>query len=404
MRWLAAFVILFCVPAQAQQALDPADARLELHLEERAHTPHPGEMILLSIQGTFRVPVVREKLLQPALDGLDWMQLGEDRWFKEMEDGFEVLKFERRMALFPQAPGEVEISPFTHRLDLLNRRGREVKIELVSDSATLSTEPRPEIADWWFPVRGLEIEDNWSNQPEALDPGSAALRIVSLIIDGSPPQRIPPMPEMTGAGAHIFPHPEHRIVSLGPDGPITRVFWRWTIRPEQGSAGYLDPMRIAYFDAESREAKEVTLSAQRVAYLDGPQAVVDNSAPVPNQQVEPAQQGSVQPPFALPGFALPLVLALGALLGLVLSLGHGSWRLPLWLQGPADAVGFRRAARRGDLAAMRLHAHRIVARRGAATPDSLKRLDRALYGSGASTPSPRELLTAMRPLIAAQRS
>ncbi|MEM1299094.1 MAG: hypothetical protein AAGH68_07410, partial [Pseudomonadota bacterium] len=223
MRWLLALLIS-SLPAQAQQGIDPGDIRLELVLEERDHAPLQGEMILLSIQGTYKIPVVREKMHQPVLDGFDWMQLGEDRWYKEREDGFEVLKMERRMALFPQRTGELEVPAFTHGLEMLGRNGRTVPVDHVSNSLSLSVAPRPDTGGWWFPVRGIEIADNWSNQPEALAAGAAALRVVSLVVDGTAPQRIPPMPEMTGAGAFIFPHPEHRIVALGPNGPRTRVF------------------------------------------------------------------------------------------------------------------------------------------------------------------------------------
>ena len=208
MRWLCLLLVLFGASlAHAQQSVEPGDIKLELELEERAQPPHPGEMILLTIHGTYRIPVVRENLVQPALDGIDWMQLGEDHWYKAFEDGFEVLKLMRRMALFPQRSGDIEIPPFTHELDLIPRQRAEVSVELVSNSLTLTAAPPLETADWWFPVRNLEIADQWSNQPEALDPGSAALRVVTLIVDGAPPQRIPPMPEMTGAGAFIFPHP-----------------------------------------------------------------------------------------------------------------------------------------------------------------------------------------------------
>ncbi|MEO1492184.1 MAG: hypothetical protein AAFV19_08535 [Pseudomonadota bacterium] len=395
MRWLISLVLLLApFEALAQQAIDPADARLELHLEDRPHLSHPDEMVLLSIQGTFRIPVVREKLIQPDLTGLDWMQLGEDRWYKEMEDGFEVLKFERRMALFPQAPGEIEIAPFTHRLDLLNRRGREMKTELVSDTATLKSVPGPESEDWWFPVRALEVNDSWSNQPEALDPGSAALRIVALTIDGSPPQRIPPMPEMTGAGAHIFPHPEHRIVALGPDGPRTRVFWRWTIRPEQGSAGYLDPIRLTYFDAQTRETKEITLSAQRVAYLGGPQQVTASSGHA-TDPVRLADGEGISLP-TVPGFALPLMLGLGLLAGMATAFGRGAWQLPRRVLFEWDLAALRSAARRGDVSGVRKRAYRTLTVHGAPVPDAVLDLDRALYGPHATKPDLAAVASSVR--------
>ena len=214
MRWLALLLTFWPFAAGAQQGIEPDDIRIELELEERAHAPHPGEMVLLSIHGTYKIPVVREKLVQPGLDGFDWMQLGEDRWYKDREDGFEVLKLERRMALFPQTSGRVEVPAFTHALEMLSRDGRTVPVEVASNPVSLDVAPARLGDGWWFPVRRIDISDSWSNQPEALDTGGAALRIITLTVEGTAPQRIPPMPEMTGAGAHIFPHPEHRVVSL----------------------------------------------------------------------------------------------------------------------------------------------------------------------------------------------
>ena len=365
--------------AQDQDSIAPDDMRLELVLEERAHAPHPGEMILLSIHGTFKIPVVRENLRQPDLEGFDWMQLGEDRWYKAREDGFEVLKFERRMALFPQRSGAIPIAPFVHALEMLDRQGRTVAIDEVSNAVTVTAAPMPDAQDWWFPVRALEISDAWSNQPEALDPGSAALRIVALTVMGTAPQRIPPMPELTGAGAHIFAHPEHKIVALGPDGPVTRVFWRWTVRPQEGSAGYLNPVDLVYFDTEARARKTITLAAQRVAHTGGATAIRPGAT-------EPGRDMDVAGPVAgagvaLPGWAVPLAGLAGAIAGLgwsVWAWGQAGMRLPGWLRADADRRGLRIAVRRGDQAGVRRHARAVAGHQTA----GLARLEAALFGAG----------------------
>ncbi len=119
MRSLVLILALLPWTAFAQQGIEPDDIRLELNLEERPHPPHVGEMILLLIRGSYKVGVVREALKQSPMSGLDWMQLGEDRWYKAREDGFEVLKFERRMALFPPKAGPVAILPFPHEPEVL---------------------------------------------------------------------------------------------------------------------------------------------------------------------------------------------------------------------------------------------------------------------------------------------
>ena len=396
MRWLVLLLALWPLAAAAQQGIEPDDIRIELELEQRAHPPHPGEMILLSIHGTYKIPVVREKLVQPPLDGFDWMQLGEDRWYKAREDGFEVLKLERRMALFPQAPGRIEVPAFTHALEMLARNGRTVPVEVVSDSVTLEVAPDAQVDGWWFPVRQIEISDSWSNQPEALDPGGAALRIITLTVEGTAPQRIPPMPEMTGAGAHIFPHPEHRVVALGPNGPVSRVFWRWTVRPMEGSAGYLNPMVLGYFNTETRETVEITLAAQRVAHKDGPQEVVAQRTPAQESVAGgPGWRGVALPD--LPGWVVPLAGVLGALIGLGLALrSAGGWQRPGWMRSSPLWRRLKSAARQGDAARVRSLAHTVLAAQGREAPTALKTLDRALYGQDCEQPKLGDVIRAVR--------
>ena len=277
LRPLLAILLLLALPARAEVEIAPGEIKLEVIAEARDHPVLAEEMVLITIRGSYRIPITLENLVQPDLQGFDWMQLGEDHWFNTVEDGLTVVNLERRMALFPQEPGEIEIGAFVHELNLLSPSGQRFEHAESSAPLTLTVEPRPE-ADWWFPVRTIEITDNWSNAPERLKPGEGALRIVTVAAHGVEPELMPPMPEMTGAGAHIFPHPEHRIVTLGPHGPITRAFWRWTIRPQDGTAGFLDPIRVSYFDTQTREEKEITLSAQRVAYL-GTGAAAPQTAP-----------------------------------------------------------------------------------------------------------------------------
>ncbi|MFK7944674.1 MAG: hypothetical protein AB8B85_17445 [Paracoccaceae bacterium] len=397
MRWLLILLTFLCVPAYAEPGIDPGDIRLEVVLEERDHTTQQGEMILLSIRGTYKIPVIREKMRQPVLDGFDWMQLGEDRWYKEREDGFEVLKLERRMALFPQRAGELVVPAFTHGLEMLGRNGQTVPIDHVSNTLSLQVAPRPDGEDWWFPVRAIQIEDNWSNQPEALELGAAALRVVSLTVDGTAPQRIPPMPELTGAGAFIFPHPEHRIVALGPEGPRTRVFWRWTVRPQEGSAGYTNPIRLSWFNTETQETQEILLSAQRVAYAGGPQEVLQ-----PRSSQTGPLAADTEPSYwtlpALPGWILPLASLLGLMAGLAGLIWQGrmyGWTVPGWLRPDPLRRVLRQAAEQGDAMAVRNAGHAILARDDRAVPDALARLDQRLFGATGADPDLRAVARAV---------
>ncbi|MEL6477846.1 MAG: hypothetical protein AAFR17_11015 [Pseudomonadota bacterium] len=319
---LCAVVLGLAGIAAAQTEVSPDEVRLTLDLEQLPETLHAGEMVMLTIRGAYRLPITLERLEQPDLPGFDWMQLGEDRWFDTQIDGQTVVNLERRMALFPQEAGPVEIGAFTHHLTLLSPQGRRFEHAARSEGLVLTVSPQPD-AEWWFPVRAIEISDAWSNPPEKLSPGQGALRIVTVTAQGAEPELLPPMPALTGAGAHIFPHPERRIVTLGPDGPITRAFWRWTVRPEGAGAAFLDPIEIAYFDTRERAHRQVTLAAQRVAY-EGTGRAAPAAMSGPTQQTKagttptgsaPAgDAGATRLSWRIPpGIALLLGLIAGAL-------------------------------------------------------------------------------------------
>ncbi len=394
---LAVAALLFGVPAHAQQGIEPGDTKLRLVLEQRAQAPYPGEMVLLSIHGTFKIAVVREKLQQPTLKAFDWMQLGEDRWYKDFEDGFEVLKFERRMALFPRQSGQLDVTPFTHELEMLSRRGETIPVAQTSNGLMLEVAEQPETEDWWFPVRAIEVSDRWSNQPEALEPGGAALRVVTLTVKGSAAQRIPPMPALTGAGAHIFPHPDKRLTTLGPDGPVTRVFWRWTVRPDQDSAGYLNPLRIAYFDTKDRETKEIKIAAQRVAYKNGPQVVRPSSGQV--DATRDVAQSSSTWAFELPNGSLPLAVISGFLIVATIGLRKGQWRWPAWLRRDPLLNALRREVRRKNYSAVRRIGHKIVSRHQTEAPIELLQLDQSLFGKDRQPPPLGDVARAVRAAV-----
>lgn len=382
-------MLLALLPSAATAAeLAPDDIRFSIEFEERPSETIEGEMIIMTIRGAYRPHITLEEIEQPDFDGFDWMQLGPDRWWRSTERGIPQLNLERRMALFPQRPGALTVRPVRHKLTLLTPGGRRFEHVAESNELTLDVAPAPADVDWWFPVRSIQISDEWSNQPEQLEPGGGALRIIVLSAEGIKPELIPPMPEMTGAGALIFPHPEKRIVTLGADGPLTRVFWRWTVRPGADSAGFVNPVDISYFDAEVREARTITLSAQRVAY----RGVKGASAPPPraDQRAAPAPEEEAAAPIRAPAYLtaalVPATLVAGGLAGLALLWsalrgGAGGARPASRDNGArARRRALRRAARAGDARAVWRIGAALTA--GRTPPAPLAALERALFAPG----------------------
>ncbi|WP_254703950.1 hypothetical protein [Roseovarius sp. THAF9] len=383
---LAMFVLLIPAIASGQtREVRPGELKLEVSVEERQATPFTREMVLLTIRGTYRRYITREKLVQPELEGFNWSQLGPDTWREERVDGRKVKVFIRRMAVYPERPGDLTIGAFRHRLTLTDEGDDWFEHDVASEPITIEVDPAPADGEWWFPVRQLEVSDQWSNAPDQLTPGEGVLRVIRVEALGATPEMIPPMPELSSPSGMIFAHPEKRLIQLTPEGPKTIAFWRWTIRPGNDVSAVVEPLGFDYYDTTTREKRTVEINAQRVAYGE---RVTESGAGAPaTAQAVPEPAEAVLPG----GPALAAALAVFAA-ALALGLRGRAWtgvpRLSDWVPGwHPQRRALRCAARAGRVGEVR---KALVALSGAGPGAEtyrtrLAELDRAIY-SGAARP------------------
>jgi hypothetical protein len=368
-----AAAILLAKPGWAQtRAVDPSDLSLTVTVESLPETLMRQEMILLTIHGVYKRHITREQLEQPDLTGFNWMQLGQDDWYESMLDGLPVKNMRRRMAVFPDKAGRLEIGAFQHRLTLLDEDNKWFEHTVKSDPLTLDVAPELAVEGWWFPVRRLQVADNWSNAPDQLAQGAGVLRVVRVSALGASPDMIPPMPELKSPSALIFAHPEKRLVDLTPRGPEAIAYWRWTVTPTNGNAAILEPISFSYFDTVAREMRNVAISAQRVAFGD-----VTGSA----RQTEPVailESGQRPALLAIAGFAAFASAIFALLYGRSMSLAP----LKAGIKRQRLLWRFDRAARREDSAALRRTAHALDAIHAPSVERRalLSQLDSALFG------------------------
>ncbi|MEM8956954.1 MAG: hypothetical protein AAGC86_03975 [Pseudomonadota bacterium] len=375
MKWLGLVLCLFWplyAHGQSRTVL-PSELSLTATVEVMDHTPVTREMILITIRGIYRRHITLEKLVQPDLEGFSWTQLGLDSWHEERLDGELVKVFTRRIAVYPERPGDLTIAPFTHNLTLTDERDAWFEHKIQSEPLHITVAPAPETSDWWFPVRRLQVSDRWSNAPDQLAPGEGVLRIVQVEALGVTPEMIPPMPDLTSPSAMIFPHPEKRLVELTPEGPMTVAFWRWTIRPTNDTSTIVEPMSFDYYDTATRQSREVTISAQRVAY----------GTAVPEAPVLVSADRTA--PYPLPGRSAAL-LAGGVF---VIGLGGSLWgrrltgRRALERFAPFDPLrrALLKSARGHDLPGVRQAAAAILRRDGESITKRalLRDLDRSVF-------------------------
>lgn len=407
-RLALALLLSFLVPTASAQTVEPGDLRLELSFEDRSGPLYEGEMVLLKVRGFYKIRIARETLKQADLEGFDWMQLGEDTWSKDMSKGGEILQMERVIALFPNRTGTLEIKPFTHELELWTRTGERYTHELASAPITIDVTARPPQDDWWLPARRLTVEDRWSNAPDKLGTGEGALRIVMVTVEGVLPEQVPPMPDLESAGAFVFPHPEVRMTRLYKTGPVTRVFWRWTVRPENPPSAYLKPIRLPYFDTKTRENKEIVIAAQRIAMTDEAVAAYlaeANAASVAAMTDGPTADDAPGDRPRPIGSIAPLALIGGVIGGLLVlrpNLRRGRRKrlrgLLHRLRPDPDITALKRAAARGDeSAARRAGVNLIVNGQGDITDmkAALAGFDKHVFGVPGTQPDVKKFAASM---------
>lgn len=375
MRVFAFLFVIFPLAAAAQTSeVLPGDLELEVSVETAERLPYEQEMILLNIRGLYRRHITNENLEQPDFEGFNWAQLGSDSWTEERLDGQRVKVFERRMAIFPNRSGTIEIGAFTHKLTLTDENDDWFDHQIVSEPLKIQVAPTPVASDWWFPVRSLRITDDWSNAPDQLATGEGVLRIVRLEALGATPEMAPPMPNLTSPSAMIFPHPEKRLVELTPDGPLTHIFWRWTIRPTNDVSTIVEPLSFDYFDTTHNVAREVTITAQRVAYgeLTATQAAETSAETIPPSATLPDWRAVL--------VALAVFLA-SSLIGIrrIFAISYKRWPSARFLDPLVRQL--KRTARRRDIAGTRRVAMELMRRDGSSKRrlDLIDEFDRAVF-------------------------
>lgn len=365
-----AFALMFLISACA--AADPDLLRLDVSIVDTPATPLEQEMVLIELSGTYRPSITLHKLEQPEFRDMSWTQLGRDEWSNLAEDGLPARRFVRRYALFPQVAGTAEVPAFTHRLTILDRTGKRAEVAVKSAPLSFKVLRKPATGGWWIAARSLTLTDTSDRPLDTLGFGDIAIRTVSLEAKGINPESLPPQPTLTGAGVIAFPDPEERSVELTPEGPVSRVTWRWTVRLLAPDPQPLGAVAIPWFDTTARQMKSAVIPEVRVS-LSG--SLTANAQPALRKETT----WPVSWTAALAGFGL----------GLAALLRGRRFRsrdeiVATLVRLLPDAE--LRAGRGGDLNALRRAARRLAPQPDAELAFHIAKLERALYGGKKSPP------------------
>jgi hypothetical protein len=236
------------------------------------------------------VDVVDGTLTEPSATNAVLHRLGRDISYTTTRDGQSYRVLERRYALFPQASGELAISPVEFEgevvdpgqagsgLSRLFARGKRVHLRTPVIRATALSPPADYPGQIWLPAKNLQLTEDWSKDPKTLHAGEPVTRTLRLQAVGLSAEQLPEVAVTVTEGVKEY-----------ADQPITRTStdtdWVHGVREQRialvpGNEGTytLPEIRIDWWDTERNALRQATIPARVVQVAPGIQDSVATDA------------------------------------------------------------------------------------------------------------------------------
>ena len=238
-----------------------------------------------------RQPALRE----PTITGAETLAelSGDERQYEAVLNGRAYNVIERVIALYPQESGEIQISPARFEARVL-RDGRITGRKVFeSQSHTINVLPIPAPpADYpgatWLPARDVQLSEDWSRPPEALEAGEPVTRHVTLSALGQIETQLPAveLPEVAGLNVYTDKPDLGRTYEAGGIRGIRKD--QYAIIGLAGGEVELPELNVPWWDIEAAEWKVVSLPARTLTIKGAPIAPVVTAPPVEESAAEPA--------------------------------------------------------------------------------------------------------------------
>jgi hypothetical protein len=244
----------------------------------------------------YRAVATRQpRLSEPDISGVDVLveAAAEERSYESLINGKSYTVNERVYALFPQASGQINISPARFEARVLadgRITGRKV---FQSEAVTIDVKPippppaeHPDAA--WFPAKSVELSESWSREPDALQAGEPITRHVTVTALGQLSTQIPVMEPVASDAVKIYPDkPELRVAPAAGGLLASRKDQYAIIGVTEGDV-QLPAVELPWWDIAEGVWRVARLPATTIRILASTDAVAE---PAPAQQAarEPAE-------------------------------------------------------------------------------------------------------------------
>jgi hypothetical protein len=240
--------------------------------------------------------------------------LGDVRNYQTRIADKSYLVLEKKIALFPQQPGQLTVDPVIAEVRLPSnssfdpfRTGGEIR-QLRSQSLVIDVEPIPPAfsGSSWLPANRVELRQVWQGDLDKLVAGEPITRSLMIIADGLTAAQLPELVFPEVDGIKQYPDQAGLENSLTGKGISGRREQKVALIPGAPGSYHLPEISVPWWNLETGKMETATIPAREISVSSAPGSISDPvSGPDP---VPGALPGAVPGALPQPSAALPAPL------------------------------------------------------------------------------------------------
>jgi hypothetical protein len=277
-----------------QTAAAPGESDIFVAAEADYTESYVQAQVLYRVKVYRAVATRQPRLFEPDIGGVDVLVeiVGEERNYESLINGRNYNVVERVYALFPQASGEIRISPARFEARVL-REGRITGRKVFqSDPVTVSVKPIPPPPEdfpgaAWFPAKSVELSEEWSREPGSIPAGEPITRHVTVTALGQLSTQIPVIEAVESDRVRIYPDKPDLRVAAVPQGVLASRKDQYAMIGVDAGSVELPALHLPWWNIAEERWEIATLPGRAIEILPSadaepqPDVAVPSEAPLP---------------------------------------------------------------------------------------------------------------------------
>ncbi|WP_323752122.1 BatD family protein [Marinobacter sp.] len=223
------------------------------------------EQLVLTVQLYFSGNLIRGELSDPQHPDAIIEGLGKQREFTTTRGGNRYRVVERRYAIFPQTPGELNLPAIRFEGQVRDANGA---LRFLRDSQQLyPVQVKPVPADYpddqaWLPAEHLALAEDGLPSTEVLTAGSNLTRNIVLQASGLPSEALPPLSVEYPSTLRHYPEQPRRNTESAPGGLESTLQLEAALVPVSSGDIIIPEVRVPWWNTTTDQLEEAVLPAR----------------------------------------------------------------------------------------------------------------------------------------------